>query len=123
MNDDISRYSKHCGFHKSGVTTALQDYSNFLECRDGDCIMDVGAGEGSVNLDVLLSKLPKNFKKIVLCDVSPKLLQFAKAKIADERVHTFEMDIGSSGVPDEFRQHFDHIFSFYCLHWISDWEK
>ena len=123
MNDDALHYSKNCDFHKNDAKIVLEQYLKFLKCRDGDSIMDVGAGEGSVTLEVLVPKLPPNFKKLVLCDLSPKLLHFAKNRTDDERVEICEMDIASSTIPDHFRQHFDHIFSFFCLNWIGDWIK
>ena len=123
MNDDPLRYSKHCTFHKSDANNALEKCVKFLKCRDGDCVMDVGAGEGSVTFEILVPKLPTNFNKLVLWDVSPKFLHFAKNRTHDKRVEFFEEDITTSTIPDEFRQHFDHIFSFFCLHWIHDWEK
>ncbi|KAJ3657540.1 hypothetical protein Zmor_009335 [Zophobas morio] len=123
MNDDALRYSKHSGLHKAAATTVLDENLKFLKCEDGDCIMDVGAGEGSVTLEVLFPKLPNNFKKLVLCDVSSGLLDFAKNRTDDERIDFFEMDIGTSAIPDHFRQYFNQIFSFHSLNWIGDWDK
>ncbi|KAJ3657538.1 hypothetical protein Zmor_009333 [Zophobas morio] len=123
MNEDGLHYSKHCELQKRDADVTLEQCLKYLKCRNGDCIMDVGAAEGSVTLEVLLPKLPNNFKQLLLCDISPKLLQFAKNRTDDERIDTREMDIASSTIPDEFDQHFDHIFSFFCLNWIGDRTK
>ncbi|XP_063927750.1 juvenile hormone acid O-methyltransferase-like isoform X3 [Zophobas morio] len=118
MNEDGSLYAETCDFQKQDASCILDMYSRLLKWGDGDHVMDVGAGEGSVSLEVLLPKLPTNFKELVLADVSSKLLDFARERCDDERVNYRQMDISSRTIPDEFRQHFDHIFSFYCLNWV-----
>ena len=118
MNQDANLYAKSCELQKIDANRVLNEYFPFLQWRGGDCIMDVGAAEGSVSLEVVLPKLPPNFKKFVLSDISEDLLDFARDRSDDERVQFCPMDI-SSTIPDGFRQHFDHIFSFYCLNWVS----
>ena len=118
MNEDGSLYAETCDFQKQDASCILDMYSRLLKWGDGDHVMDVGAGEGSVSLEVLLPKLPTNFKELVLADISPKLLDYARERCDDERVDYRQMDISSTTTPDEFRQHFDHIFSFYCLNWV-----
>ncbi|KAJ3657569.1 hypothetical protein Zmor_009359 [Zophobas morio] len=119
MNDDAVLYSKHSNLQKSDAAYILDKYSNLLNWRDGDKILDVGAGEGSVSIEVLLPRLPTNFHKLTLSDISPQMLKFAQERCEDSRLDCLLMDI-SVVVPESLHQQFDHIFSFYCLQWVAD---
>ena len=65
MNEDASLYAETCDLQKRDAACILDTYSGLLNWGDGDHVMDIGAGEGSVSLEVLLPKLPTNFKELI----------------------------------------------------------
>lgn len=95
----------------------LTTYLSQVNVKGNAAVLDVGAGDGLVTLEVLLPRLP-NFKKLVVSDKSKKMVDFAKNRFHDERIETIQMDIVHSN--KSFKGYFDHIFSFYCLNNVPE---
>lgn len=88
----------------------------------GDRIMDIGCGSGDVTIDFLEPLLPPNYEKLVGSDISQKMLTYAKKTYCKNypKVEFQVLDIGDNCMPKKYLEHFHHITSFYCLHWIQD---
>lgn len=99
-----------------------KEYANRLsplfQWREGEEILDVGCGIGNVTHNVILPMLPKSFKQVIAFDISVEMLKFTD-RFAHPKVKYMQYDIASK-MPDDFEERFDHIFSFYCLHWVKD---
>lgn len=88
--------------------------------EDGLVVLDVGCGEGRNTADILLPKLPPTVSKVIGCDVSEKMIQFAKERYASTKVDFCQLDIGDPSACQRLSSKFDRIFSFYCFHWLPD---
>lgn len=83
-------------------------------------MLDVGSGDGRFAVEFLIPRLPNNFGKYVGCDNSLNMVNFSKQHYAKDKVDFVHFDIISSEVSKELVNGFDHIFSFYTLHWVRD---
>lgn len=108
------------------VRHTIDEYSHVLRWREegGDSILDIGSGSGDNLIDFLLPILPPNFQRLVGADVSHEMVEFARQHYTQPKV-TFEVfDVGIPIEQQSFdnTEPFDHITSFYCLHWVQDQE-
>lgn len=54
-------------------------------------------------------------------DISEPMLNFGKEKYRDNgRLSFVKLNIESPDLPEDFVGQFDHVTSFYCLHWCQD---
>ncbi|CAG9854663.1 unnamed protein product [Phyllotreta striolata] len=83
-----------------------------------ESIFEYGMGDGSNTEKVLLPFLPPDFKEYIGTDVSEKMVQSAKETLQDPRIQTIVLDIGNGDVSNEFQNRFDHLFSFFVMHWV-----
>lgn len=103
---------------------ALQDFADIFNWRpDGrDSVLDAGCGPGDITSSILLPFLPPKFERLVGVDISEKMIDYARQTYAHPKLsfHHFNMDMALDEQPfGENNQTFDHIFSSYCLMWIS----
>jgi SAM-dependent methyltransferase len=119
MNNDAQLYSSHDHEQKVDVNYFLSTYWNLLKWKNNENVLDVGAATGDVTTEILLPRLPTDLKKIVGVDIEEDLVSFAKRKFKHVSKADFVvLDIASSTVPEQFYEHFGHIFSFNCLNWV-----
>ncbi|KAG0420520.1 hypothetical protein HPB47_003457 [Ixodes persulcatus] len=85
--------------------------------------LDVGCGPGDLTRDCLLPRCPP-CRRIVAVDVSEDMVKYAKEHFAHPKICYDALDIGSKDVSDFVERHgeFDRVYSFFCLHWITDQE-
>lgn len=101
----------------------LKKYAGSIMWReDGeDNLLDVGCGSGDVLVDYIYPVMPKNFQKIIGLDISEAMIRYAKKTFKKyQRVEFQTADIGGDDIPSELFDQFDHVTSFYCLHWVQD---
>lgn len=96
----------------------IENYIHFLTFKDNEEIMDAGSGEGTITLKCLLPFLPENYEKLECVDINPKMIKIAKNKNFNRKVEFTTLDLCCSDLPSKMVCCFDHIFSFYMLHWI-----
>lgn len=101
----------------------LQQFSHLFDWKNNgtDTLLDIGCGSGNVTIDYILPLMPSNYEKLVGSDLSDKMVEYAKKtyKAHYRNIDFQQMDIG---LPVHLDQHnkYDHITSFYCLHWVRD---
>ncbi|KAH7934122.1 hypothetical protein HPB49_021637 [Dermacentor silvarum] len=82
--------------------------------------LDVGCASGDFTRDVLLPRcLP--CRRIVGVDCSQEMIEHARFNSAHEKLDFRVLDI--TGDVSEFLQefgHFDRVYSFFCLNWVTD---
>ncbi|KAK5641172.1 hypothetical protein RI129_009719 [Pyrocoelia pectoralis] len=101
-----------------------RNYFKVLNLKEDSYVLDVGCGPGDITKYGLLPKLPKTTKKLVGIDISSDMINFAKMYHQDDKRLTYQvLDITTNELPNNFRETFDHVFSFYCLHFASDLRK
>ncbi|KAG5887595.1 hypothetical protein JTB14_025754 [Gonioctena quinquepunctata] len=61
-----------------------------------------------------------DFNELVGCDISEEMLESARKNFQHPRVSFILMDISTKNLPSELENRFDHIFSFFCFHWVQN---
>lgn len=109
----------------------LDEYAHLMQLDDRESIedhtlLDIGCGSGDVLVDFVIPLLPaENMKRVVGSDVSEEMVRFARDKYKSRnKLHFDHLDIGSRNIDQFVERHegFDHVTSFYCLHWVQDQE-
>lgn len=120
--DQVTLYSDSHEIQKTDAAYVLQNYFRFVRwsADEDSTVLDVGCGDGDVTVHLLLPLLAKRSNKLIAADVSEEMLKFAKARCQNNKVTFIKLDIADDDVPDDYKLNFDHIFSFYCLHWVQD---
>lgn len=120
MNDDAVLYQKSNGIPRRDTVNFLNQYRNRLNFRQFDNAVDIGSADRSVT-NIIGSFLPNDFKRLVGCDINESMVKFANAHQTDKRITFRVLDI-EGHMPDDMSEAFNHVFSFYTLHWIRNQE-
>ncbi|XP_017772157.1 PREDICTED: juvenile hormone acid O-methyltransferase-like [Nicrophorus vespilloides] len=113
-------YSKYHGLQTTDANYVLDNYIRLIKWKGQDNALDVGCGSGQVTTNILLPLLPQDFKKLVGLDISPEMVKHAKSQNENPKVDFIASDISSIDIKNDICEEFDHIFSFYCLHWVQN---
>ena len=92
-------------------------FIEFAEVAEGDNVLDVGCGTGSLTFE--LSNIPF-LSRIEAIDMSPVFVEAVRARNSDPRVTVQEADAQS--LPFE-NAGFDRVFSLLVLHFVADVDK
>ncbi|KAK5640516.1 hypothetical protein RI129_011327 [Pyrocoelia pectoralis] len=114
------RYVKFVAVAKKDGKYFMEKLKKLVKWKENASILDVGCGPGNVTHNFLLPALPKS-ASLTAIDKAADAIHYANEHYGNSSQVTFrQMDIVS---PDpNFSQTFDHIFSFYCLHFIFEQE-
>lgn len=98
----------------------MEKIKEVIAWKENCDILEIGCGPGTVTHDFILPALPKS-ASLTAIDKAADAIHYANEHYGNSSQVTFrQMDIVS---PDpSFSQTFDHIFSFYCLHFIGEQE-
>lgn len=113
-------YSKYSGLQKNDANFVIDNYLRLIKWKNNANILDIGSGDGNVIFELLLPKIPTNFEKLIGIDISEEMVRFAKNQCNNSKIDFLQMDIASKEILPEFHEYFDHILSFYCLHWVVE---
>jgi len=102
---NASEYTKHASF----VSNLALPVVDLLAPSEDEEILDLGCGEGTLALEI-----QKSGAKVKGVDLSPEMVESAKAKGIDAMV--------MSATELEFHNRFDAVFSNAVLHWVKDSE-
>nr|ABE98256.1 juvenile hormone acid methyltransferase [Samia ricini] len=120
--DNADLYRKSNSLQKRDTLLCLEDYANKIKWKIiNDRVIDIGCADGS-GTTMLKKYMPNNYAKLVGCDISEKMVQFANEHHGSGRT-SFRMLNIEGELPEDLTGGFDHLFSFYTLHWIRDQEK
>ena len=120
--DNAELYHKSNTLQKRDALQCLEEYAKKIKWKnDGNNVIDIGSGDGSVTTNILTKFLPNNCTRLVGCDKSDRMVQFANEHHASNYISFTVLDI-EGDLPEELRGNFDHAFSFYTLHWIKHQE-
>ncbi|XP_053684589.1 juvenile hormone acid O-methyltransferase [Sabethes cyaneus] len=115
-------YQRANGLQRRDAEEILNEYGQRLRWT-GDAkesLLDIGCGSGDVLIDFVLPLMSRADGRILGTDISEQMVRFArKAHACRKNVLFDSLDIG--GEIDHFLDkwgQFDHITSFYCLHWV-----
>ncbi|NP_001036901.1 juvenile hormone acid O-methyltransferase [Bombyx mandarina] len=115
-------YRKSNSLQKRDALRCLEEHANKIKWKKiGDRVIDLGCADGSVT-DILKVYMPKNYGRLVGCDISEEMVKYANKHHGFGRTSFRVLDIEGDLTAD-LKQGFDHVFSFYTLHWIRDQER
>lgn len=120
-------YQRSNGLQRRDAKQAIDEFSHVFQWREDGCdsILDIGCGSADVTIDYLLPILPENFERLVGVDISEDMVNFARQQYPNPRISFDKFDLNSDVEKQPFNatEPFDHITSFYCLHWIQNQER
>lgn len=120
-------YHQSNGLQRRDAEQIINEYAQILQWRSdgGDSILDIGCGSGDVTIDYLLPILPQNYRRMTGVDLSGDMVEYARKQYGNSRISFEQFDIGIDLEKQLLREiePFDHIVSFYCLHWVQNQEK
>ncbi|XP_075974807.1 juvenile hormone acid O-methyltransferase-like [Anticarsia gemmatalis] len=115
-------YNASNEIQRESAFQCLSEYAQRIKWnKTGDTAIDIGCGDGSVS--VIVKKFtPYSYKKFVACDISEQMVKFASQRYGDEDIAFRVLNIEGE-IPQELTGAFNHVFSFYALHWVKNQEK
>ncbi|CAG9762202.1 unnamed protein product [Ceutorhynchus assimilis] len=115
-------YRKHKSLQTTDNIYVIENFLKLIQWKncENQTALDVGCGDGLTTMEILLPKLPKSLNKLLGCDVSDKMIKFAKEVCKNGQLDFCQLNIGNSEDCMDYHASFDYVFSFYCLHWIPD---
>lgn len=119
-------YKRSNGLQRRDAKQTVDEFSHLLDWRpDGnDSLLDIGCGSGDVTIDILLPVMPMDFDRLVGVDLSQEMVEFARQQYRHPRISFEQFDLGVDVDKQQFcTEPFDHITSFYCLHWVQNQEQ
>lgn len=125
MQQNGALYQRSNGVQRRDAKQVLDEFAPLFRWRsDGqDSLLDIGCGTGDVTIDYVLPLMPVRFARLVGADVSDGMLAHARATFQRSRISFQKLDIGGKTdglIGGGGEDPFDHITSFYCLHWVQD---
>jgi juvenile hormone acid methyltransferase len=110
------------GISAGEVTKVLPVYIKRMSWKTGDRVLDLGCGPGGVTTQVLMPRLPADFGLLIGADISADTIQYASNNYAHPKLKFTQFDLVKDIDKTSPLQpsSFEKIFSFFCLHWISD---
>ncbi|XP_031357450.1 juvenile hormone acid O-methyltransferase-like [Photinus pyralis] len=111
------RFVKHVLIIQKDGKYFMEKIQKLITWKTNCTILDVGCGPGNVTHDFLLPTLP-NQVRIVAIDKSADAIRYANEHYGRSPIAFLQMDVVSPA--PQFREYFDYIVSFYCLHFIGE---
>ncbi|XP_028043953.1 juvenile hormone acid O-methyltransferase-like [Bombyx mandarina] len=122
MNDDAELYRNSSSMQRRDALNSLTEYLPKFKWKESkEKILDIGCADGSVT-NIISSCCPTDFELFEACDVNVKSVKYATEHYGTSKMRFRVMDI-EGDLPKEMERKFDHVFSFYTLHWIENQEK
>ena len=121
--NNAALYKRSNTLQRRDAKQVLDEYAHLMQWRpdETDSLLDIGCGSGDVTIDYILPILPKKFSRLVGCDLSEQMVHHARDTFQSGKISFEQIDISSANLIK--RAHldtFDHITSFYCLHWVEN---
>ncbi|CAG9861139.1 unnamed protein product [Phyllotreta striolata] len=100
----------------------LEKYKHFIKWKPNASILEIGFANGFNSSRSLVPMLPHDYKEFIATDISQDMLEDARESCVIPRSSIMQMDV-TENIPNEFRERFDHIFSFFTLHRVKNPRK
>lgn len=107
---NAEKYAKHSSMQYMYATEILNDCS----FQPDNTILDIGCGDGKITM-LMAQEVPEG--RVIGIDSSSSMIEHAKQLENNyQNLAFFQQDASQL----KFQEEFDWVFSFSCLHWISD---
>ncbi|XP_046739552.1 juvenile hormone acid O-methyltransferase-like [Diprion similis] len=117
--DNPELYATVNNLQRTDADDISHEFEEDIRKMSGRCL-DIGSGPGDVVMDFILPKLNPT-ATIVCSDISEAMVKFGKDKYGENsRVNFIKLDIETPNLPRNLVGQFDHVTSFYCLHWCQN---
>ena len=117
-------YQRANSLQRRDAKQVLDEFAHMIQWRsDGnDSLLDIGCGSGDVTIDYILPLMPINFQRLIGVDISEQMIKYACDNFKHPDIKFYKADIGNDIEVKILNQinNFDHITSFYCLHWVQN---
>lgn len=120
--NNAALYKRSNGVQRRDAKQVLDEFGHLLQWRsDGrDSLLDIGCGSGDVLMDFILPLMPLKFSRLVGSDVSEQMVRHARDNFPHTKISFQTMDIAGNLNDLDTIELYDHITSFYCLHWVEN---
>ncbi|KAF5288894.1 hypothetical protein FQA39_LY03773 [Lamprigera yunnana] len=81
--------------------------------------IDIGSGPGKVTKNILFPLLEDSVDELLGIDSNELMVKYANDNYSNNQV-SFKTHNIENNIPSEFVKSFDHVFSFWTLHWVKD---
>lgn len=102
----------------------IQDFAEKLNWHPDGCdsVLDAGCGAGDITHSIILPFLPPHFERLVGVDISKEMVEYARRTHIHPKLSFQQFDLGRELEKQSLNdaKPFDHIFSAFCLTWISN---
>ncbi|XP_045528884.1 juvenile hormone acid O-methyltransferase-like isoform X3 [Pieris brassicae] len=112
---NVKLYNKSNGLQKTNAVKYLEEYKNIINWKMDSTILDIGCGDGGLTSKIFKEIIP-NCKTMIGCDISEDMIRFANEHYASERINFTTLNIEGE-LPDQLRERFHHVISFFALNW------
>ncbi|XP_063380436.1 juvenile hormone acid O-methyltransferase-like [Cydia fagiglandana] len=120
MEMDLPQLYRQVAFlPKRDANIVLKEFCINNKWRENAYIADFGSGDGSTTTNILQKYLPISYKKIIGCDKSARMVEFANENYGTDKIEFIMWDI-TEELPQPLRGAFDHAFSSYTLQRIQE---
>ncbi|EAT42177.1 AAEL006280-PA [Aedes aegypti] len=115
-------YHRANGVQRRDAKEILDEHGHLLRWKEEneDSLLDIGCGSGDVLIDFVIPMVPPKRARVLGTDVSEQMVRFAR-KVHSDVENLFFETLDIEGDISSFLNKwgcFDHITSFYCLHWV-----
>ncbi|XP_036329613.1 juvenile hormone acid O-methyltransferase-like [Rhagoletis pomonella] len=124
--NQASLYHRASAVQRRDSKQIFQEYMKVMQWRadEHDTLIDIGSGSGNVLMEYIYPMLPAQFNAVLATDISERMIDFARKNYGDsERAHFEVLDITCAQLPQRLCGQFDHVTSFYCLHWVQNQKR
>ncbi|KAK9885660.1 hypothetical protein WA026_012423 [Henosepilachna vigintioctopunctata] len=112
-------YRNKKGLQLSDSKYVIENFLEYIEWKSRkNVILDIGSGDGQTLCEILLPRISEKVERVFAIDISSEMVEFSRREYGDRNIVFEKMDIAATEIPVEFHGKFDHIFSFFCLHWV-----
>ncbi|CAB3223296.1 unnamed protein product [Arctia plantaginis] len=119
--NNANLYQQSNSIQKRDALACLEKHAPKMKWKNNNNrIIDIGCGDGTVT-NMLKKYIPTDFK-LLGSDTSESMVDYANKHHCNEQTSFTVLDIAGD-LPEGMKGNFDHVFSFYVLHWVIDQKR
>ncbi|KAF5297623.1 hypothetical protein FQR65_LT09950 [Abscondita terminalis] len=110
---------------KNVTQRILDKHHKRIQWKEGKLatVVDIGSASGETTKNILYPYIKENLKMLVGVEISHDMVKFANDHYSSSKLQFHQGDVQSEEFVNSYRNAFDHVFSFWCLHWVNDKKK